>query len=177
MILHSPFSLSFYKFSIPDWQNCKNKLLDLVDWDNRECWSGDHFSDYYDGNDKKKYTLDFVDIVKDSFEALGKELEAPLFLSSLWAQRYFTNNFMQPHNHGALGYSFVLYVEFNKSQHPSTTFYSPFNCPIRGDVIEYKPDISEGDIFFFPSTLLHMAEPNKSTLQRTIFSGNIKAQV
>lgn len=173
---HSPFPLYFYQFSISDWQDKKRKLLNLVDWNKEECWSGNHFSDYYDLETRKAYTADFANIVKESFQSLGDQIELPLFLSTVWAQRYFTSNFMRPHNHGASGYSFVLYAEFDRNEHSSTTFFAPFNCPIKGSTIEYNPDISEGDIIFFPSMLLHMAEANKSTLQRTIFSGNIHAQ-
>jgi len=172
----NPFPLFFYQFSIPNWPDKKRQLLDLVDWQNEECWSGDHFSDYYDLEKRKAYNADFADIVKESFQSLGDQLEVSLFLSTVWAQRYFRNGLMRPHNHGGSGYSFVLYAEFDKSEHASTTFFSPFNCPIKGSNIEYTPLVAEGDILFFPSALLHMAEANKSNFVRTIFSGNIHAQ-
>lgn len=170
MHLHNPFQITFYKVSIKNWIYKKSRLFDLVNWDDKDCWTDSHFSDFYRlGTDYRK---PFVEILKEEFDHLGKNLNLPLVMKSLWAQRYLSSHFMQPHNHGPTGLSFVLYADFD-STHPLTTFYSPFHCPIRGDVIEYKPDVKEGDILFFPSMLLHFCEPNNSRFRRTIFSGNI----
>ena len=60
----------------------------------------------------------------------------------------------------------------NKKKHQPTIFISPFNDPL-GNLIEYAPDVDEGDIIIFPSMLTHYVLPNKSSDIRIILSFNV----
>ena len=39
--------------------------------------------------------------------------------------------------------------------------------------MDFNPDVKEGDIVFFPSQLLHYANPNTSDKERVILSFNM----
>ena len=78
------------------------------------------------------------------------------------------------HNHGALGYSAVCYVEYDPKHHEPLHFIAPFNNAITGEQIDYAPEgIKESSILFFQSFLLHYAIPNSSTVPRRAVSFNL----
>ena len=60
--------------------------------------------------------------------------------------------------------------------HEATKFYSPFNDPATGDLMEYQPFVKEGDLVIFPSYLLHEGPVNKSDKERVIVSFNIMGE-
>ena len=93
--------------------------------------------------------------------------------ADIWFQKYYENQFHSPHNHGAIGYSSVLYINFDKRIHKATRFLPPFNDP-DGNHIEFAPDVDEGSFIFFPSYLYHYTLPNKSDTIRIIMSMNIR---
>ena len=77
------------------------------------------------------------------------------------------------HNHGALGYSAIFYAQL-EDDHSPTSFFSPFLDFIEGNVIEYVPEVNEGDIIFFPSCLTHQCRVVQSSTERIVFSFNIR---
>ena len=182
----NPFLLTFYKVSIENWSVKKKQLMDLINWDEKECWTDECFTDYYKNirrQDKRApYTDQFIDILKPELNGfVNKVQHTPINrynfdlgmkINNLWAQRYSTQHFMPPHTHEPSGFSAVLYAEFDKREHQATKFWAPFKNTVDAMDYRYDPQVNEGDILFFPSFLIHYAEPNKSTKQRTIFSFN-----
>ena len=79
------------------------------------------------------------------------------------------------HNHG-LGWSAIIYVDFDANYHTATKFYSPFPNPFNGSVESYIPTIEEGTLLIFPSNIVHEALPNTSDLPRSIISFNLTNQ-
>ena len=80
---------------------------------------------------------------------------------------------MRPHTHGISDFSAVLYHEFVPG-HTATEFWAPYKNPLSGNDYVHVPDVKEGDLVIFPSTIIHYAVPNDSDHQRTIFSFNFK---
>ena len=163
-----PFYVPFYTIKINNWLDKKIKLLNLVDWSDKSCLTNEHFTDYHKykkGN--APYFSAFFDIIKDDLKGFNN-----LEVRTLWAQRYNEQQHMNVHTHGVLGFSAVLYAEFDKKEHKATTFYAPFPNFIDGTCMNYTPQVEEGDLLMFPSALMHAATPNISTKQRTIFSFN-----
>lgn len=171
---HHPFWIPTFIVTVSDWQNKKQKLLSMVDFSDSECVNENQFTDYhkYLGT-YAPYKEDFINILLDELVEFSKHLDAELEIGSVWCQRYANTNLMAPHNHGAIGYSAVLYAELT-DEHKATTFTAPYLNFINGNTIQHTPKMSEGEIIFFPSALMHYAEPNKSTENRTIFSFNMK---
>lgn len=181
-----PFRLTFYQVSIKNWKEKKKKLLDLVDWNDVNCLTQEHFTDYYKNmrnpDQRASYTDDFVKILKEDLITFTQSVEKSemnrfrrtfnMKVTNLWAQRYKSQNFMPPHTHEPAGFSAVLFAEFDNTEHQATKFWAPFKNTIDAMDYRYDPDVKEGDILFFPSFLMHYAEPNYSEKNRTIFSFN-----
>ena len=78
------------------------------------------------------------------------------------------------HNHGATGFSAVMYIEYDEEEHTPTQFVSPFDNVI-GWVDIYSPrDIRSGSVIFFPSFVHHYTLPCDSDKERLILSWNMK---
>lgn len=188
--VHDPFLLTCFQISIENWDEKKDKLLNLVDWKDPKSNSSVFFSDYFENlqnpDRKPKYLKSFINILKPELNSFltsveqspitrkfGRDkIDLKMKIMALWAQRYTTGQNMNPHSHESTGYSAVLYAEFNEREHEATEFFAPFKNVV--DTMDYRwlPKVKEGDILFFPSPLLHYSLPNKSRERRTIFSFN-----
>ena len=183
--VHNPFLQSFYQVSISDWATKKKKLMNLINWNDRECMFDDFYSDYYKNiktpDSKAPYTKQFINILKGDLNSFVIALEgSPLNrmnmdiriqILGLWAQRYKNQQWMPPHTHEPYGFSAVLYAEFTR-HHTPTEFFAPFKNVLDRMAYRHEPNVKEGDILFFPSLLLHYSMPNKTKVPRTIFSFN-----
>ena len=95
----------------------------------------------------------------------------------MWYQKYYKNISHGTHVHGAIGWSSVIYVEYDPNLHPPTRFYSPFRDIWSGDCTTFEEQVDEGDMVIFPSTIMHEAPPNMSDVRRTIISYNLRGKV
>lgn len=169
------FYVPIFKVRISHWAEKKPKLLGLVDFYKDDFWHDDHFTDYHYNKDNGcPYMLDFTSILDAELDEIIRVMGKSIKIKDLWAQQYNHTNYMTAHSHGATGYSCVLYAVFDAAEHEATRFIAPFNNFHTGSVLEYTPEVEEGDMIFFPSVLLHDAKPNSSDKQRTIFSFNCK---
>ena len=164
-------TIPFYHYKVNNWKEKKEKLLDFVS--NLSFKYFDNIADLYTtyGDQTSSIPLKILedDIVKFTTEVkYSGEMDA-----DIWFQKYYENQFHSPHNHGAIGYSSVLYINFDKRIHDGTRFLAPFNDP-DGKHIEFAPDVDEGSLIFFPSYLNHYTLPNKSDTIRVIMSMNLK---
>ena len=171
------FPVPVIKIKTKNWEQKKDKLLSLVDWDNPLYAYDDMVSDYYATHQSgTSYLSEFCDIMKDELDLLldkADSLDSTLYIGALWAQRYKKSNYMAAHTHGAIGYSAVLYTEFDKTSHAGIRFLSSIHDE-HGNPQNYTPEIDEGDLISFPSYLLHDVRHNTSDKNRTIFSFNYK---
>lgn len=169
------FYVPIFKVSIDQWQDKKQKLLDLIDFDDPTLWHDSHFTDYHKNSKSGcAYTLDFMNILNDELNDIIRAMGKGINIQLLWAQRYAAKQYMAAHNHGNTGYSCVLYADFDAQEHTATRFFAPFHNFHTGKSLEYTPQVQEGDMIFFPSILFHDAAPNASEKQRTIFSFNCR---
>ena len=181
------FAIAISKFEVNDWQNKKSKLLELISFDDEDIEScSDCLTDYYKYDTRPPYLNTFVDIMQEDLDNIANEYtnmlndkyngECPLESTDtwqLWSQRYTKGQYHGAHNHGNDRISCVLYVEFDETEHIPTTFYSPFPHPYYGIIGKQTPQVSEGNIITFPSSLLHECPNQVSTKPRTIMSFNI----
>ena len=164
-------NIPFYHYKVNNWREKKEQLLDFVS--TLSFKFKDQIADLYTtyGDQTSSIPLKILedDIVKFTTEVkYSGEMDA-----DIWFQKYYENQFHSPHNHGAIGYSSVLYINFDKKTHKGTRFLPPFNDP-DGNHIEFAPDVDEGSFIFFPSYLYHYTLPNKSDTIRIIMSMNIR---
>ena len=164
-------NIPFYHYKVNNWREKKEQLLDFVS--TLSFKFKDQIADLYTtyGDQTSSIPLKILedDIIKFTTEIkYSGEMDA-----DVWFQKYYENQFHSPHNHGTIGYSSVLYINFDKRIHKATRFLAPFNNP-EGNEIEFVPDVDEGSFIFFPSYLNHYALPNKSDVLRIIMSMNIR---
>ena len=164
-------NIPFYHYKVNNWREKKEQLLDFVS--TLSFKFKDQIADLYTtyGDQTSSIPLKILedDIVKFTTEVkYSGEMDA-----DIWFQKYYENQFHSPHNHGAIGYSAVLYINFDKRIHEGTRFLAPFNDP-DGNHIEFVPDVDEGSFIFFPSYLQHYTLPNKSDNIRITMSMNIR---
>jgi len=169
---YNPFWVPFWKIKVSNYLTKKYELLKLVNWDNPECQYENHFTDYFI---EKNYLTPFTELISNELQQFANDLQGSINITDLWAQRYVGNtNNMSPHTHGNHGYSAILYAEFNPEVHQPTQFLAPFKNFSNGEDLIHKPEVEEGDILIFPSSIIHYASPSHSKEQRTIFSWNMK---
>jgi hypothetical protein len=171
------FPTPVWRYSIPNWEEKKTKLLSLHE-DKPEYWQEDSFTDFFRGSEND-YREEFSTIISQElseFEGAVKKTfpgTTGLTLGSVWTQKYLRHNFMPPHTHGPRGFSAVVYTEFVKGEHKSTCLQSYSHCPISGRHQHVELSVEEGDMIIFPSTMPHYVNPCKSDKQRTIISFNL----
>ena len=169
------FTIPIFHTKIDTWSDEKDRiisLLELEEYDN-------HFTDYHrqyeaveNSNTFAPYAKDVIEVLKPALDEFNKVYPHTINIRMLWAQKYRANQYHQIHNHGALGYSAIFYAQFG-DDHQATSFFAPFNNFIDGNLLEYVPEVSEGDIIFFPSALMHQCKPVQSDTERIIISFNI----
>lgn len=95
-------------------------------------------------------------------------------IKDFWFEKSLKNNYHGVHNHGAIGYSAVCYVDYCEESHEPLVFVSPFNGFVTGENLVHRPNsVKEGTIIFFPSSLLHFTYPNISEKERLVVSFNL----
>jgi len=170
------FSITILKYSVPNWQDKKIKLLDLIDNKSNllldECQT-----DYFSSSGRASYFDEWYSILGEDIQNCLNRINLPFSSPEdwqLWSQKYYFGEYHSVHTHGLGNLSAVLYVEFDPDEHVSTRFYSPFADPFFGSLeSQTLTDIQEGDIIFFPAMLMHESPPQKSEKVRTVMSFNI----
>lgn len=182
------FPLQVYKWNVQNWEEKKQKLLDLVDFSEEDETSLSPFSDFHKNAGRPNYFDQWYEILRDdlkeAFEepvSIWQDRHNPEFNLQydrkekwkLWTQRYRKGQTHPPHNHGVGFISAVLYLEFDPREHFPTKLYSPYPDTFSGIIPSYMPHANEGDIFVFPSILLHDSPVTMSNKPKTIQAFNV----
>ena len=169
------FSVTILKYSIPNWEDKKLKLLDLIN--NANLMKDECETDYFNDSGRGMYFDQWYAILADDIQSCLQKISLPFDSPEnwqLWSQKYYSGDYHSIHTHGLGNLSAVLYVEFDPDEHVSTRFYSPFPDPFFGSLESIVlTDVQEGDIIFFPAMLMHECPPQKSEKVRTIMSFNV----
>tara|TARA_B100001996_G_C18669827_1_gene596268 strand:+ start:1292 stop:1918 length:627 start_codon:yes stop_codon:yes gene_type:complete len=164
------FRVPFKHYSIANWAQRKENLLKVLPTEG--------YTDFF--TNKQEGIPDYMDtvgeVISECMQDFSNTYPVPVMITSVWCERAEQYDAHGPHNHGATGYSCILYVEYDPFVHEPTRFFAPFGDPANGDMLEYSPKIKEGDLIVFPSFLLHEAPLNKSKKKRTIVSFNIMGE-
>ena len=169
------FYIPLVKFSIEKWQTKKKELIDLKEKHE------DLFRKDQDDAVQTNFHQDSKVLIEPISNILSEEIKYFLSLMSLkscsmkdaWYELASKDVFHDIHTHGPVGYSSVCYVEFDKEEHTGTRFVSPFTDFLTGNCLFGEAKVDEGDIIFFPASLMHFTSPNKSNKERLILSFNL----
>ena len=187
MELIEMFSIPLYKFSIPNWEDEKKLILEALP---EEKVYVDICTDFFENSNQRKlpsYTDVVLDIVGPAIQTLQSSLgrgpdgqaltqDGWMGLDNMWYQTEYKGQNHELHNHGIIGWSSVLYVNYYPKVHSATKFLSPFGygAGTGGMIQRYQPDVKEGDFIIFDSNIVHQALPNESDEKRTIISLNFQ---
>tara|TARA_S200002703_G_scaffold32156_5_gene28074 strand:+ start:3382 stop:3945 length:564 start_codon:yes stop_codon:yes gene_type:complete len=179
------FGIPVNKITLPDWDNLKPQLLEMINLDGDEYRSLTCTTDFFhvgasDGQGHP-YLEKFWELVGPSIEECWQMMNLPPHKDSseiqLWSQRYYRGDYHDLHNHGFGNMSGVLFLEFDPELHSSTRLQCPHLDPLYGRITMMKlPDVREGEIILFPAGIGHESMPNQSDIPRTVMSLNIPIQ-
>ena len=173
MNLHFMFYVPLFVHKIKDWYLKKSKLDSLYITDSN--LETNIITDYSNNTDYAS-TLEEI-FSKELYDCTQLLQIKKLSVIEGWTEIASNLMFHKVHNHGPIGYSAVVYLDYDPTVHEPTVFISPFNNFLDGTVVEYIPEnITEGTIIFFPSVVQHYTNPNTSTKARKIISFNLKAE-
>ncbi|MAG49271.1 hypothetical protein CMO86_06290 [Candidatus Woesearchaeota archaeon] len=178
--IYDMFSVPLVKYHIANWKENKKRILESLPKLNQEHLDRDVglYTDFFEvikNNNLPTYSNVVIDIIKPYLADFTQQ--RCVEFTNMWFQTAFKGNSHGLHNHGHSGWSSVIYVEFNPQFHTSTKFISPFNNPWDGNLVDFMPEVQEGDMIIFPSTLTHESLPNQSEVRRTIVSYNLRGHV
>lgn len=175
------FEIPFLHFKVTEWEFKKEKLIKLINQLQFEERSNKLITDFNLQNDNEnfKYNYEIANIFLDELFLFKEYFEFDnIELTSSWFEISNKNSQHTIHNHGAIGYSSVCFIDYNPTIHTPTKFVSPFCNFISGQTLIFSPDdINEGSLIFFPSSIHHYTLPNTSDVSRKILSFNIKVGV
>ena len=166
------FQIPLVHLKVQNWVTKQKELLSLFDSVKPHIgFDNTLYTDFWNES-RPDYSSKISSIFDDEIKEASKLLLYNIKIKSAWFQVTKKNNFHVPHNHGPKGFSSVCYIKYNKEAHSSITFISPYNDLVAGHELFYSPEISEGDILFFPSALIHFTEPNIDKGKRIVVSFN-----
>ena len=133
-------------------------------------------TDYDDKQNDPLYKGFVIGCIEDKLNDFCQEINisrTSLVVRDMWYETAMQYDNHASHNHGALGYSACWYVDFDNTEHVSTKFYSPFHNFLNGYDMAYQPEVIEGDLVIFPSSIMHENVCNESSKKRTVVSFNV----
>ena len=161
------FYVPLFHYHIETWENIKPKLLEAIE---KMPISN---PDKPTGQPAPK---EIIDIIKQPIENFISDMELKFedVDINMWWQCYQKNEGHRPHAHGEADFGSTLFLNFLPGIHSPTRFYAPFNNYLKGNVLEFeKKDIKEGDIIFFPASIIHESPINKSVEPKKIIAMNL----
>ena len=165
------FVIPSYQFQVSDWKDKELSLLRL--YDNVQFTNDDPESNVHTDYGQDKHVESVCNILNDDLQRFCNHyMLQNVQVYNAWFQKYNDGQFHAPHNHGPVGWSCVLYIEFDPEVHGATRFIAPY-MDISGMGISHTPQVTEGTILFFPSMLIHYVSPSKTDKTRVILSMNL----
>jgi hypothetical protein len=172
------FKIPIVHTSVRNWNQKKSILLDIMSNTNLEIHNNESVqSDYYIQKNNPIYTIQIAELFEEEINVFCRNLgfsEYRVVMS--WFQTSSQGEHHGIHTHGLVGYSAVCFIDFDNLEHTPTKFVAPFNNLLTGEALQYTPKVEEGSLIFFPASILHYTEPNKSPKERKILSFNINVK-
>ena len=161
------FITPLFSYKVENWNEKKRKLLKLVESENLERSKAQSFLS--DRGINKDYTENLLEILNTEFNSFLKELGArEIDLHTAWTVKYEQGDFHPPHSHSSVGYSGIIYLDYDKDYHTPTYFIDPIIDPVYDKTNILAPQVDEGVMHVVPSNVLHFTYPNTSDKIRQI---------
>ena len=166
------FAVPIFHLYAEDWDRKKELLQALSSHQEFKKEEGEYVAS--DFRAKKVEWTKIELVIRDELEKFKKQVNLPLQVDAYWFEKGGKGDQHLIHNHGATGFSAVMYIDYDEEEHTPTQFVSPFNNVI-GWVDVYSPsDIRSGSVIFFPAYVHHYTLPAESEKERLVLSWNMK---
>jgi hypothetical protein len=166
------FETKFYSYYINDWETKKEKIVDRI---NLAALIRKPDQSFASDRGSNSYQSEFVEIFKNELSLFSNEIKVnSLDIGDVWTVSYAKQEFHVPHNHSGVGYSGIIYLDYDETLHSPTYFINPVNNPITDQTEIKKIEASEGLMIIVPSNILHYTLPNNSHKIKTIIGFDLK---
>ena len=173
------FSVPFCHKKIQNWKEKKSQLLKLKVEEHINYENEDNIATDFPFSNKNNYSQKIEEILQEELNSIYMHIGVEnYFIKNSWIEVSEENMNHNPHNHGALGLSAVVFLNYNPKYHKPTHFISPIGNFETGVNLHFIPfNVDEGSLIVFPSMINHFTMPNKSDVPRTIISFNMSKKM
>ena len=166
------FAVPIFHLYAEDWDRKKKLLQDISSQQKLKKDPGEYVKSDFRAA-KADWSV-IEPLIRDELRRFKEQVKVDLQIDAYWFERAGKGDQHLLHNHGAAGFSAVMYIDYDPEEHTPTQFVSPFDNVI-GWVDIYSPrDIRSGSVIFFPSFVHHYTLPCDSDKERLILSWNMK---
>jgi hypothetical protein len=163
----SMFDIPLTHYVVRDWEMKKEQLLSLLK--NSIIDSYDNFKTSFNSQEKDslyKFNESFNNIFNEEIELFLDQFGFNDYqITKSWFEVEEQNMYRGINNHG-YGVSAMCYIQFDDTEHNTIEFLSPFNNFLNGTTQIYTPELNEGSLIFFPSSINYYTSPNKSKKEK-----------
>ena len=171
------FSFPLYRLEVPNWNLRKQRILDALPEMTDEHLHGGTYTDYPQTGTAQRlpaYEPIVAECLAECLTEFGDTYPDEVRISSMWFEKSVRSAYRGAHNHGSLGFTGMLLVEYDRKEHVPTRFISPHMNYHSGELLDFRaPKVEEGTLFLFPSVLLYDTDPNDSDTPLTVISFTI----
>lgn len=167
------FPVTVYLIKDTGWENYKDYLLTSIkDQKDPAYWERDGFYTDYGKEQPWRETI-WNEFMEPQVSSLLKDSNTKL--QDIWCQQYINQAGFTAHQHQTVGFSCVLYAQFDPEVHWGTSMFRPYLDPndLTNSGSVTTPEVEEGNIVVFPSWLLHQVTPSDTEKPRTIVAFNL----
>ena len=168
----SLFNIPYWKIQIINFEEKKKELIKILESYPEEKKGIQEFATNRQNN-RSGLIEHFISIMSEEMSALSNEIKKDLAVSEIWSVSYDKGDNHQPHNHGSMGLTGILYLNLPKDS-PVTDYIQPWQNYETDECWYVKVPIVEGDIVIVPSFVFHFSNPNKSNSKKRIISWDMK---
>lgn len=166
------FHVPLYHYDVKEWDRKKTEFVSVVNQSEFGYWGRNTFQGDRQLR-KKPYGLEFASIFEEELILFRRDVDAEqIRIRDIWTLKYTkTGEHHAPHNHRSIGYTGILYLEFDPEVHEPVKFMSPWNDPVTDQSIwNVLPNPKPGVIYIWPSFVLHYVEAMKTDKLRMVTS-------
>jgi len=177
-MLNLLFYAPLYSYEVKEWNRKKIALLSRI---NRSDFGYHGLNTFQTDRHTKnnRYSLDFEGIFSEELDEFKKEANLEyLRVMDIWTLKYTkkTENHC-PHNHRSIGYTGLMYLEYDEKVHTQTKFIVPWNELVSDTTnIASIPEPKEGVMYIWPSVLVHYADAMQTNKLRMITSWDMEVR-
>ncbi len=162
------FEYPCFQYKIPNWEICVQQ--EIYNRINFSQFKRDSLDNFWTDRGNSDYCNYIQQLILPQLSMFCAEAEITCHMTDAWTARYDKGDYQLPHNHRSLGFSAIIYIEYDPSVHTPTCFIAPWQDPRCDKTILKFADVDEGTMIVFPSSTLHFVQPNESDKRRTILS-------